>query len=281
MAIVAVNEINARDGQVDDQTYDTGETFTRTYGVETEEPTDDAFLILYAGEIPSLGDAFSEETPNSIAVRIRAQADTENPFYWLVTVEYADRGSPLAQPWEFSWDSTPQVISVNKDRDGVDIVNKAGDFYVPPAEDEEEIWELTITRNVAESDYSQAEAAAFVNHVNAEALFIDGIQYGAGTLKCVKDSGAGGRVNGARYWKETVKVQWKASGWAFKPLNQGYRDAAKKAFRDGGEQRSMPTLLDHSGNELTTGSAIYLSFDIKPEADFTELRLNYATESPP
>ncbi len=222
-------------------------TYSRTYLVKVNKPTDDANVAESAFGLPRYGFQYVTESSIDVSARVNGYKSRQvTPFYWEVEVNYSsspnegggkDGGkNPLEEPptikWgatkmkyavpgEVEWDvsyihSEPEILDLVK---ATGVLNSAYEPFVPPAEIDRCIPTFTYTRN--EPVFNHRYMLYYVDAVNKyrwwgwpkRTVKIDSIE---GTLKTkVVD-----KVQIA-YWQVQYVFQFNPLTWDLFLLNQG------------------------------------------------------------
>ncbi len=275
-----------------------GPHYVRVWHVDVDQVDyDNPRLALETASIPDYGEAYPHDAA-ALARKISV-ADTENRELWEVTVLYerptpgTGAVTPLSDDVRIRWGSIPYMRVLERDIYGNAILNSANDPFDPPLEQELRGKTVTIVRN--ESDYDPGVAAGFEEYVNHAQVQIAGFTVYAGQARCVEYSGESDKRAGVDYWSVTYVIHFVpyaglgnsagTDSWAREVLDQGFyyynSDGKKTRIVIRGSPVVTPKLLDGNGGILpgelgstgVVGSAVFLSFDTYPPADFDALDL--------
>lgn len=258
-----------------------------SYSLESDTATE-APLIVFAA-VPTV-------YPYGDALLFILQLDTaevsRNPgskYHWTANVNYSSRtpdpdksgpaksgyDNPLDEPPVIKWSSGTTTEIIEKDINGVAILNSAGEPFDPPVEIQVPQPKLTISRN--EASFSGTDALDYVYTVNT-ASFAGGA---AGTVLCVGINADDSYSNGVQYWKVTYEFLYRRQGWQKSLLNQSmmYKTGGnwKRITDDAGQFITDPVPIDELGQVIDRdnlpASASFLDFDVYEEKNFGDLNL--------
>jgi hypothetical protein len=226
---------------------------------------------------------------------VSAESEFEDGLSYLVVFEYGPFSAldvagaqpddptftmnPLQAAPTVKWSSESEEIACVYDRDGVPILNKAGDPFDPPLIIPLTIPIATVTRPLASFDPSWI--ADFQDHVNDS----EWMGYEAGTVRC--KSVTADRIHDNDWgwiWMQTLTFSFRpkvaaddgtvlVDGWASKVLNAGVRQldgSTVKQILIDGSPASSPVALTSSGAYDPSDASVpnYLTFNTLPTANF-------------
>jgi hypothetical protein len=283
MAIVSVSEMRGRSGSTD--TALNGKRRAK-FRVKTNALTHGPADIYNASGVPALM-AADPEGGNRFVLTKSADQDENNPYYWVVTVEYGDPGLANGLPdgtdptdpetrlpilVRSTWKYTKNTI---KDLGGDLIANKAGQ---PPAEGlDVEICGLQYQYTKWLLSDGEALFASHLNHIN------DGAWKGHAiwTALCSDINITEERINGTLYHKHTYTVLVRTDGTEWDPeiLNWGFKEKVGGALidivDDKGAKIQQPWFLDNAGAAVRPQNPLaadnFVRVIIYPQADFSTL----------
>lgn len=232
----------------------------------------------------SNGTTILEEDTGSFIQRITATYDgggDNDGLDWLVTVEYGPfdattfGANPIDHPLKISWGTAKFEKAVEKDINGVAIVNSAGDYFDPPPTIDDSRTILRITKNLATFDPTIAHD--FKDSINSDTWH----GYPPRTWK-VEDITAELKFNAECGWYEEVTFELALNPdlWKKEILDQGLRKlsgGSQANIKDtNGEDITSPMLLNGSGAPLAPlGTPTYLLFQVYKERAFSGLGLDF------
>jgi hypothetical protein len=234
--------------------------YTAEYVVVVTALTDGPLTVRFMPGVPRIYDSYvgfatGEYDITSFCRNVEIAESSEGPYVWLVTAKFSSKldrpqdqqnDNPLLRAAEIEWSSAPFERPLTKDNNGDDITNSANEAFDPPPTIEENRPVLVITRN--EGLYDPARTLLYEDAVNTD------IFYGAGPRFAKIKSITGKRQfeNGFIFWSVKYEIHFRRDGFDYRFLDQGFRDASGKLFRDpvDGSPYSSPTLLDGSGGNL-------------------------------
>jgi hypothetical protein len=288
MAVVLLGEMPGLTGNLDERY---SREYQRQFLLKTDSLATLSIEVRATTGVPRLYDSHPEDT-GAFAYKLAVQQQTDDPFLWIVTVDYhtvagdgksdpADRQeNPLNRPAEVEWSFLKSSVAVTQqltlDAFGqpLPIVNSAGDAFDPPIEIERSRPKLTITRN--EPAFDPAIAFAYQDAVASDVF------YGAPAYYAKMDGIKGVRQyeNKIFFWKVTYEISFGVEPWIpLKILDQGYQYLAggkKVLARDqaDGTPVGAPVLLDGAGGRLAVGGTpVYRSVTVYRELPFGPLQL--------
>jgi hypothetical protein len=294
MAVLAINRISGASSDYS-KVIDSSASLQWLAKVDTFQDTDKD-ILLYGWGSGILPFPFIDFYPNSPILscrHIKAEQDKGAPFKWIVTAEYsseplnqADKDevkeeNPLLRPARIKWSTNKYLKSIDKDINGLAIVNSVGDYFDPPVEVDRSHWTATIQKNV---DWVPSWILDYDNPINSKAFNIQGIQVDPYKAKLDEiEISEPQEQNGYEFVVFTFKLEFRAEGYKVKVLDQGFRKffgavdpKIVNATDDNGAQVTSPILLDGKGYRLSNpgpNTAVYLSFDGYYAKDFNVLPL--------
>ncbi len=237
------------------------------------------FLAKADSRVPQIGEAHPFDP--WVFVSDRAVAVRNNsPLAFQVTVNYAEIENPLEQPTIIEWLDASTTEPIDTDIDGNALVNSSDEPFDPPPTEEFDDLLLRGVYNVAE--FNPVGASIFKNAVNTDFFQPRGspVAFAPGQGKVVTYVSREIRaITGNFYVEVTVEIQFRATGWKRKFVDQGFRiktgtdDDDKPTYEeikdDDGNPISEPVFLDGSGGKLSEGDPVVrIEYDTKPLLPF-------------
>lgn len=280
MAVTGVVELGpGRSGGIN-RIFERG--FTRKFQVDTDNPHTGTQAVLAAvnalvSGIYAIGvigtDAWAESDAGATIAEIKADCTSEDGCTWEVTVDYGPADprivdNPLDAPLDVAWSFAQFERVVDVDINGAGVFNSAGDAFDPTITADDSRPVLTISRN--EATFDILLAAQYKDHVNTATFF------GAGP-RCVKVANIQAKRDYhpacGLFWKMDYEFHFNLDTWDKKILDQGMRfksGSTRKVIQVDGQPASAPVPLNGSGAvKLLSDPAVYLTFRVYPEADFS------------
>lgn len=270
MAVIAVAEIHdGRGAGKSTAKHKSVRKYTRVWRVETNNRYDEASVIYPA--LPALGSSYPSD-PGAKLKELNPKGDSKSKLLWYVTGQYETmpiNENPLDDPIKISWSTKSFQRPYVEDRDGQAIMNSAGDPYDPPAEGDDDIWEVKVTRNLPAVP---SWVLLYRNTVNSDPITLDGIPVAVGKAKLAAISiGEWQYRNDTAFRVLTMTIQVKDQGWSKRLLDSGMRerdafDSTRRApIMDRGKKVSHPVPLDGTGYRLANPSptnSVFRTHDI-------------------
>lgn len=290
MAVVSVNEIRGSGVRSASINRTWQRFFKRQYRVITDDPTTDAYTVIQASGIPTIGTTFSGGSSTflgSFVDTLEAEEESEDGLSWKVSVSYSPYDANQFPEDPTTWKTIVQFSGqkyerpISQDEDGTWILNSAGQpFGDPPGVDDTRPL-LTFTRNELVSTYDDDLAATYRDTINNATW--NG--YDAYTVKCDSITTSDPQFDAiAQVYYYTVTYTFainKRETWRLQVLDQGFEkldSGVWKPILKNGQPPSEPALLDGSGGELAVGGTpVFLTFKGYKEVDFSPLSLDIST----
>lgn len=275
-----------RDGSFENVT---NNSVTRTFKVKTDDKFDNQLTILdhFAS---AYGIVFLSPHPDNgfyTARKIDVKQESASPLAWRVTVSYStepledkdEEENPLDRPPKISGDSEMSQTFTTKDKDGLPVLNSAGD-PLEPQEVDDPRGTIIIERNFPEIP---GFLSTYINKVNESDFEIPGIPdlFPARTVKFQRFRfGPKEKENDVSFVAVTVELSVKPDKWDVDRLDEGFHylsvvsGTRYKIKLDDGNEPTEPVLLDGSGGILANpdpNNAVYLTKKYYQEADFSVL----------
>lgn len=306
MSVASVNEL--WDGRSGQDTFTKRRTFSRAFEVITTDPADNAAVAGGTSLLPRLGDGYPLD-PAALVVAVKPQQDSDNPYRWIVTIDYDTQPdipqsqqasqqpvngqsqqqeqqpaqvpeNPLSRPpvWKYSYQQTTEAVRV--DNGGAAVVNSAGLPFDPPATIEVSRPVLSVTVNRAAFDHSAFDQLQ--DAVNSKQWW--GLN--PRVARCIGLEVASAFENGVAYWTVTYTFALKYDTWDLRILDCGYTEKVvehhvgdpgpvtrQRKIKDPyGREATEPVPLDGNGAKLAVGDPpVFLTFRVYRERDFNEL----------
>jgi hypothetical protein len=293
MAILSVSAAGmsfgqARSGSV---SRDGGRAYTRILLVETSGQSVGPKAVI-AGLSVAIGQHYKADRDGedgaedlaSFAQSIAVAETSDDGCQWIATIEYGRYNAeinplnPLDSRPKISWQWEQGQRVATRDKDGEDVVNSAGDYFVPAVEVDEARPIFQIVHN--ESTLFPTLIDAYQNSIN------DAPWFGMAARKWKVTIGPATQVfnpevTGNYYWEVTYQfyLSREEEGWIFKVADQGMRELygadltkIRHVTDDHGEKVTEPAPLNADGTKKATGEALeFIHFNILPETDFSGL----------
>ena len=261
-------------------------TFSVPYKVATNSANDGPLVVLSAttSGLPAINESytFGNESFSGLRVKTRSAARVDRK-QWIVTCEYStqdttgvggdDPANPLLRTPKVRFGGNPGTRAIDKDRDGTEIKNSAGQKF-------DEILEIpwstpffTIEKNF--SSYNTLLVESYQNAVNSDTFhgFI------AGIVRVESLEISNEEENDISYVRVLGEFHVNRDKWVpLQVVNSGYMEKSGSdliRIKDKDKQNvSEPVLLDADGAALTAGSAAtFQDFNIYFEKPFSTLGL--------
>lgn len=228
--------------------------------METNDLNDGPQTVLAASGVPAMGDTYAfgnDSDTEATCIDVEVEA-TESPMVWMVTATYDtsrvfDLGilSPLNLPPEVSWTFSKYDWPLQRDGDGVPMVNSSSERFDPPLTVQQSRPVLTVRRN--EASFSPALAALYIDSLNSDTFA--GLPPLCAKINNIAEQRA--IDMGLTYYQVTYEVEFKYDTWAMFVLDQGFRDFSGKLFRDpiDGSPLANATLLNGAGAALAKATS--------------------------
>lgn len=288
MGITACKEISPnRSGEVD---LYTARKYQRIFYVVTDDASVTAnYILINASCVPSIGATFSAngDTDTTVIVsNVRAtQQEVDNPFFWLVYVDYTPVSITPATAFDIEWVEEkfqkPYSVAYNILTAALDVPvqNSAKDPFDPAPQKDDTRIGLIIQRYNAYDVLYETEMFDYQDAVNSDTYH----GFSAGTCK-VNISMKKVTVNLVDYYFTKYHVQIRREGWDDVVLDIGYRqlDSAalggKSTIRDSrdGAPYSGGHPLDGAGHRLAAGGTpVYRTFRPYKRLPFATLGIGF------
>ena len=194
--------------------------------------------------------------------------------------------SPPSRPWVITYGATHGSRIVGPtDLAGVDVVNSAGQPFSPPLEvpTSNLIFTVEAYKDLAGFDPT-AKQLAFQDSINNAGLLIAvtpsaTTAWPAKTVRCNEYNVVSVTEQGSTYWKVTITLEIKLTGWQPQVLDAGtvFKAASgstppQKIVDRVGNAHDTPIPLDGAGHPLNAGSPLqYKTFKGYEERNFATL----------
>jgi len=272
----------------------TNETETISYLVETDSKLTTRTQILASGLLPA---KFTPHPDNALmTVRSVSLNQTESPKVWQADVSYSsvpydkddeddeDQVSPLDKLARIRWSTTQFIKIADKDKDGVEITNSAGDMFDPPVEIDTSRFSIVVEKNLASIP---VWVLSYPNTVNTSSFTVQGLTIPAKTAKMSELSISELKTEqGIDFYTLTFRMELANADevdWSINVLDRGFHmfktplttpKEITKILDDDSNPVASPQLLDGSGGVLEReATPSYRSFDVYHEKDFNLLPL--------
>lgn len=191
--------------------------WTRQFKVVFEGEIPGPDEILNAPGIPKRWDGHPAD-PTMLAERANSENLQGDPFCYLVIVDYdsrtqpEDRGedNPLDRPTEIETDFISYQKPLLYDKDGVAVMNSAGDLFDPCPQIEDSRFIIRFAR--FEADRNLARSLAYRNAVNTDVITIDSETFQPGEGMCMYIKQRFHYENTHETWFTMYEFQFKNNG---------------------------------------------------------------------
>lgn len=275
MAVVSIDEIHdGRDGETSSAKGRAARRYTRVWMVTTNNRFDEAAVVnaAMAAAGHAIGAVYPYDSGARLVKRI-PRGDTKSKFLWWVTGTYETSTlaeNPLNDAIEIQWKTKPFRRPYTQDRFGDAILNSAGDPYDPPWEGDDDIWEVSVRRNLAAVP---SWIIAYRRSVNSDAITLDGIAVDPGYAKLTSISiGKWEERNGTAFRVVEFLIQVRDDApWVASILDAGTRELSafdeneRLPITDKGRRVTAPVPLNGSGFKLdnpTPSTAVYRTHEV-------------------
>lgn len=157
---------------------------TRVFRVLTDSAYDDTTVILAAGVLPLVGAA--DTISPALTVRgYQFRQMEESPKLWLVSVQYSSKLTgggdpenpdndvpPLDRPVKITWSAQERQRVVERDVNGVPVLNSANDPFDDPLMADDQRLIATVTCNVLAVP---SWILSYRGSMNSDAIVVDGL----------------------------------------------------------------------------------------------------------
>lgn len=279
MAITEIKEtFDGRGGSKDRKGH---RHYERVFFAKTNSIKDGAQVILTDPLVPKIGDIYASGNDLDTGAwcsAVRPQQNVEEPSRWTVTVEYTSEPGesfgaaedPLLRPADIAWGFVQFQRLIEKDINGKELTNSAGDPFLPPPTGDQSRPVLSITKNMPFFDPTRL---TYIDAVNTD--FFLGVA--AGRWKCSAITSQRLLENGRFFWRTAHEFHYSEIGWKLEPLDRGLNKLVagkRERILDNGLPVVEPVKLDGAGQPLAaTAAGVYRSFKIYRELPFAALGL--------
>lgn len=185
MTVQTVKEISSGRGSETVSTRGTTETrHTRMFRVITDDPFDADLDILWADEIPQIGDPHPSDGIAFARASVPMQ-DGQTKLIWTVRVTYSTAfpvsSNPIDDPPAANWATQTYQRPLIRDRaTGILVTNAAGDVFVPPFMIDDSRMSVSVRANLSAVPVA---LLSFRDAVNSAPFTIDGVSVATGYAK--------------------------------------------------------------------------------------------------
>ena len=286
-------------------------TYQRKYRVECDSRNDDEYTIrtaLLAGNpwLPRIGAPFQngagalrDAGAFLQSVNYARKAYTPVGVEWELTLSYGPYdasvfgSNPVQWPLRFSFGQQKYERSVDTAYDGsgnptVAIVNSAFCRFADPVTIDDNRTILTVKRSEpchGTGKFDLTKVGNFTSPCRVNSATWNG--FAAKTVKCTSIVTGDQEYDSnsqTYFFPVTYLFEIHVDTWQKSILDQGYQklDSASPPvptpITNDGKEVKEPVLLDGSGGELaTTGSPVFITFDVYPKTDFSVLNIDLST----
>ena len=275
-------------------------SYTRVFRVRTSDPATSLVAIGTAdltgsggGKIPLRFDEHPDDA-GALCVDVSAKQEGDDGLGWIVTCSYStdadttsredEEGNPLTRRPKYKWGFALFQSPLERDvKTGKVVTNSAGDAFDPPAEKDDALQTLTITRN--ESNYDAKRARRFINAINADPFLGEPPK----TWRITNIDASEHSEQGLTFYEVAYELVFKEATWTKELLDIGFREFNTSGFYDpvtgkyelkairppGSQERvDAPHLLNGAGVALAVGAdGKFLKVNAYHERPFRELKL--------
>lgn len=292
MAFLWANELHGvMTGEINDKMI---KTRHREWIAHTKQKLDDASIAEdYArNNIADIHDIYQtaltvDQGIQAIAIRSR---QLENPYLWIFAIDYSSdlnlqqnvEENPLARPAvvNYSFETVNEAFYQQVEVDGtfdtdVPVVNSAKEPFVPPFARERGRLVITIEKN--EALFNKTQAAQYMYTTNENAWF----GFAAKTCLITDIKGDPKNEQGLNFYRLRYVVKHEPATWYLRVLDQGKRRIATLAgggttyvaiIDSFGRPPQNPVLLDGAGGVLASGAdPVFREFRRYAELDWAPL----------
>lgn len=305
MAIASVEELKGQGRRSGTKNRLWERTYRRTFRVQTTTPHDGPKIVQIATDpgtsvaIPGIGAFYTNGTAafvqtetdlGSFVEDVQAEEEDIDGLAWIVTVNYGPYPAnifpinPVDWPLKVWYGSQKFETTVDKDWQGEEIANSAFTPFDPPVTIDDSRALIHCQRNELVSTFDEQLPKRYKDHINQA----DWNGYGRENVKCSEITTSEPQYDtNAQAWYYVVNYTFEIDDnqWAKTLLDQGFMHLdtstppQQVALNDKqGQPLTKPVPLDGSGQRLpTTGTPVYLTFDVYPLADFDHLGIDLST----
>jgi len=269
-----------------------GREYRRVFHVLYDSVSNTAFQAAHASGIPKVLDEHPDDS-TAVCETPHADRNAEQPMLWTVECNYATPSGrsdtysqidPMDRDAEVSWEFWEIEEPAEKDKDGVAILNSAGQPFDPPVMRTVQFPVFVVTRN--EISLNAITLQLYSNVVNSSQFAIGSLVAAPGQAKLKVRNAQYIREAQYSYWRITYEIAFcftTPEGWQAKVLDQGTMskqwDGTSMKLADikdfMGTPVSAPVLLDGNGfhNVLWSQTATWLPCNRYRTASFEFLNL--------
>jgi hypothetical protein len=268
---------------------------TRVYQVTLDDLADGPCVARDAADVPRPGDPHPFDASARVVRIVPQPTQPQNRLVWNVNVEYEtpnyqaghdkEEENPLDDRVQISWGTRDYERALERDRNGVAVLNSAHDPFDPCRLKTVHVMTLRVVRN--EAFYSPALAFTYLggengSAVNSDTCTICGLTVSPRQAHIILWSGDSAERNGIPFWTVTYEFEFNPETWDETALDLGlyqltglaFPNDKKKCIRNG-ESAVEPQLLDGTGYQLPVGGTpVFLSWRCADELPFSVLNLN-------
>lgn len=255
-------------------------TYTRAFLLTSDSQSDGPYAVGSNASLPVFGSPHDED---SAAFCIDIDVRNTDPWAgWTVTCKYSSEFelnvNPLFEPAQIDWGGEKFEEVLVADTNGDAVLNSAGDWF-ENAMRERTRRLVNVVKNVSAVPTWIIDAE---DAVNSAVFLLDGFSIPIGKAKLgAPDLGTWSNRNGTRFRVMTMQFTLSKDGWAYTPLDQGYRfkdglGDRRRIQNDDGTDVTAPVCLDGAGLVLsnpTPATAVFGNFTRYPAYDFNLLPL--------
>jgi len=283
MTVVLASKVwEGREGSDGDQGV---RNYTQVWRVQTNNKWDDAATVLssVSAGVPYRGLIYSGDNA-AYCTSVRARNEGSSPYWWTVSASFSTEreisDSPLDDTPEISWSTEQYQEPAVFDNASKGILNSAGDPFDPPLMRD-------VSRRVVQITYNASVVPTWLlsyqDAVNSTAILIDNFPVAVREAKLQRLTVSPVRErNDIQYRTVDAVIHLNKDTWRASVLDAGFREVdpddptkRRQITNDGDSlEPTVPALLDGSSSKITdptVTSAVFLTFDIYPEVDFTVL----------
>jgi hypothetical protein len=265
-------------------------TYTRDFFVHTDELATEHEIALADDGTTAIPDMYSRHPVNTNALLVdkRCSQNKDQPLLWEVSCKYSTKTvdpSQQSQDKEDILNETPTIngvtervqIVVDKDKDGDDILNSAGDKFFDPAPTKDEILRVYSISFNAER-YDENAALDYIDAINSDAFQIGNKSFPAKSLRVMDITWDVQFAKSFRYFKVSMILKYRKRLWTEEIQQRGLYyypsgvSSDKKRILVNKVEAVEPKLLKADGDVLAEGSpAVYKTVELLEEKAFSGL----------
>jgi hypothetical protein len=288
MSITLVTEKISKSLGVDERL---NSTYTREFFVHTDALATEHEIALADDGTTAIPDMYDRHPVNTNALLNdkKCSQHKDQPLLWEVTCRYStktvdptqqsqDREDILNEPPTFNVTTERVSVTIDKDKDGNDILNSAGDKFFDPAVESDRILRVYAFSFNAEN-FDEATALTYIDTINSDTFQIATKTFPVKSLRVMDITGELRYAKSFRYFRVNLIIKYNPNTWKLELQQKGLSyypggvAANKTRIKEGGAEVVEPKLLKADGDKLGSGvAAVYTTKWIYTEKAFAGLR---------